>query len=139
MPTTQSELPAIQDVLVKPLTWYNDQRGSLTELVRSDQPEMMVAPIGQIYATTVYPGVVKGWHLHRRQWDRMVCLKGRVLLGLVDGREDSPTHGESMGIVMGDRNHVCVRIPPGVYHGLKSIGVDEALVVNVVSHPYDRD
>ena len=30
-------------------------------------------------------------------------------------------------------------IPPGVFHGLKNIGTDEALVVNVVSLPYDRE
>lgn len=128
----------IEGVVVRPLHWHNDQRGSLTELVRADDPELMVAPIGQVYVTTLYPGVVKGWHLHRHQWDRMSCLVGRVLLGLIDDREDSPTRGATMRLVLGDRNHVLVLVPPGVYHGLKNVGTVEAMVVNVVSAPYDR-
>lgn len=105
--------------------------------MRADDPEMMVVPFGQTYVTTLYPGVVKAWHLHDRQWDRMVCLRGRVLLGLVDGREGSPTLGAQMRVVMGDRNFVVVRIPAGVWHGLKNISVDEAMVLNVVSSPFD--
>lgn len=127
----------IDGVLVQPLTWHNDQRGSLAELVRADDPQMMVVPFGQVYVTTLYPGVVKAWHLHRRQWDRMVCLRGRVLLGLIDGREGSPTQGATMRVVLGDRSFVVVRIPAGVWHGLKNISTEEAMVVNVVSQPYD--
>ena len=128
----------IDGVIVRTLTWHNDQRGSLAELVRADDPEMMVVPIGQVYATTLYPGVVKGWHYHHHQWDRMTCLRGRVLLGLIDDRPESSTFGEQMRIPMGDRSFVCVRIPAGLWHGLKNIGLDEAMVVNVVSAPFDR-
>ena len=129
---------SIAGVVIRPLHWHNDQRGSLSELVRADDAELMVAPIGQVYATTLYPGVVKGWHLHARQWDRMVCLVGRVMLGLVDGREDSPTRDAQLRVVLGDRYHALVLVPPGVYHGLKNIGTAEAMVVNTVSAPYDR-
>lgn len=127
----------IDGVLLRPLHWHSDQRGSLAELLRSDDPEMMAVPFGQAYVTTLYPGVVKGWHLHRRQWDRMVCLRGRVLLGLIDAREGSPTFGAQMRIPMGDRDFVAVRIPAGVWHGLKNISVEEAMVLNLVSHPYN--
>lgn len=127
----------IDGVLIRPLHWHSDQRGSLAELVRADDPELMNVPFGQVYVTTLYPGVVKGWHLHRDQWDRMTCLRGRVMLGLVDERPGSPTEGEQMRIVMGDRNFVVVRVPAGVWHGLKNIAGDEAMVVNVVSHPFN--
>lgn len=133
--------PTIDGVVVQGLTWHSDQRGSLCELVRDDDPVLVGPdrPIRQVYTTTLYPGVVKGWHLHSRQWDRMVCLVGRVMLGLVDGREGSPTKGATMSVVMGDRNPVVVLVPAGVYHGLKNIGVVEAMVVNVVSATYDRE
>ena len=102
----------IDGVLIRPLTWHNDQRGSLAELVRTDDEALMQAPLGQVYVTTLYPGVVKAWHKHARQWDRMTCLRGRVLLGLVDDRADSPTRGESMSIFLGDRNFSLVQFPP---------------------------
>jgi len=129
----------IDGVVIRQLSWHNDQRGSLSELVRADDEELMKAPFGQVYVTTLYPGVVKAWHLHQHQWDRMVCLQGRVLLGLIDSRPDSPTYGAQLRQVMGDREHVLVMIPPGVQHGLKNIGTAEAMVVNVVSQPYDRE
>ncbi len=129
----------IQGVLVKPLTWHNDQRGSLAELVRADDPDLVgdFAGFGQVYVTTLYPGVVKGWHRHAHQWDRIVVLRGRALLGLVDGREDSPTEGATCRLVLGDRNFSVVLVPAGVWHGLKNIGTEEVLVCNVVSQPYD--
>ncbi|MCB9742065.1 MAG: dTDP-4-dehydrorhamnose 3,5-epimerase family protein [Alphaproteobacteria bacterium] len=129
---------AIEGVIVKPLTWHNDQRGSLAELVRADDPALMHQPFGQVYVTTLYPGVVKAWHKHERQWDRMICLRGRVMLGLVDDRPDSPTRGQSMSIVLGDRNFCVVMFPPLLWHGLKNISAEEAMVCNVVSQPYDR-
>jgi dTDP-4-dehydrorhamnose 3,5-epimerase len=132
--------PTIDGVLVKPLVWHNDQRGSLAELVRVDDPDLIgdFAGFGQVYVTTLYPGVVKGWHQHARQWDRMVCLRGRVMLGLVDAREDSPTHGAELRVMLGDRNFSVVLVPAGVWHGLKNIGTEEAMVCNVVSQPYDQ-
>ncbi len=129
----------IADVIVRPLTWHNDQRGSLAELVRADDPELMRAPLGQVYVTTLYPGVVKAWHKHEHQWDRMTCLVGRVLLGLVDDRPESPTFGSSMRIMLGNRNFSLVMFPPGIWHGLKNIGGTEAMVCNVVSTPYDPE
>lgn len=127
----------IDGVLIRPLQWHSDQRGSLAELVRADDAELMSVPFGQVYVTTLYSGVVKGWHLHRDQWDRMTCLRGRVMLGLVDARPGSPTEGEQMRIMMGDRNFVLVRVPAGVWHGLKNIADEEAMVLNVVSHPFN--
>lgn len=128
----------IDGVLIRPLVWHNDQRGSLAELVRDDDPELMVRPIGQVYVTTLYAGVVKAWHRHERQWDRMVCLRGRVLLGMVDDRPDSPTRGQRQQVFLGDRHFALVMIPAGVWHGLKNIGDEEAMVCNVVSAPYDH-
>ena len=129
----------IEGVKIKALHWHNDQRGSLAELVRCDDPELMVVPFGQVYVTTLYPGVVKAWHQHAVQWDRMTCLRGRVMLGLMDARPDSPTYQQSMRIFLGDRNFSVVLIPAGVWHGLKCISTEEAMVCNVVSTPFNRD
>ncbi len=130
--------PRIDGVVVRELRWRADQRGALVELVRADDPELMAAPFGQVYVTTVRPGVVKGWHRHRRQWDRIACVSGHVLLGLVDGRAGSPTEGAAMGLLLGERTPAVVLVPPGVWHGLKNVGESEAFVVNVVSEPHDR-
>jgi dTDP-4-dehydrorhamnose 3,5-epimerase len=129
----------IDGALVQELDWYTDQRGSLSVLLRDDARELLGDRIGQAYVTTVLPGVVKAWHRHALQWDRMVGLSGRVLLVLVDGRDDSPTRGAVFETVLGERHSRLVLIPPGVWHGFKGISAGEAMVLNLPTRAYDRD
>jgi dTDP-4-dehydrorhamnose 3,5-epimerase len=127
---------AIDGVLIQELSWYSDARGSLSVLLRNDQRELLGGTFGQLYVTTVVPGVVKAWHRHKEQWDRMVGLVGRTLLVLVDGRPDSGTRGAQVAEVLGERHPQLVLIPPGVWHGLSNLGAAESLVLNVPTRPY---
>jgi len=99
----------------------------------------MVERFGQVYLTSVYPGVVKAWHMHRRQADNMAVVRGMVRIGLFDAREDSPTRGLTDTFFAGERQPLLVHLPPGVYHGLKGIGPGEALVLNLPTEPYDYE
>lgn len=136
-PTAPIRSTAIDGVRVQELSWYTDQRGSLSVLLRADQPELLGERFGQAYVTTVLPGVVKGWHRHAVQSDRMTGLKGETLLVLLDGRHDSPSRGALVEVVLGERHPRLVLIPPGVWHGLKAIGAGESLVLNLPTHAYD--
>ncbi|GAH80031.1 unnamed protein product, partial [marine sediment metagenome] len=64
----------IEGVIVKKLRVMPDERGFLIELLRSD--EEAFKEFGQVYLTTCYPGVVKGWHYHKKQMDNFICVKG---------------------------------------------------------------
>jgi len=66
--------PLIDGVKVKPLKLIPDERGVLAELVRRD--DSMFTTFGQVYMTTAYPGVVKGWHFHKVQIDNFSCVRG---------------------------------------------------------------
>ena len=135
-PTAPPLPTAIDGALIQPLSWYDDQRGGLSVLLRSDQHELFGERFGQAYVTTVLPGVVKAWHVHQAQWDRMVGLVGRTLLVLVDARPASPTRGATVEVVLAQRQHRMVLIPPGVWHGLKALSTDESLVLNLPDQPY---
>ncbi|HCP45983.1 MAG TPA: dTDP-4-dehydrorhamnose 3,5-epimerase [Deltaproteobacteria bacterium] len=128
---------AIEGVLIQELGWFTDQRGSLSVLLRGDDPDLRGDQFGQAYVTTVLPGVVKAWHCHQAQWDRMVGMVGRTLLVLVDGRAQSSTRGQVVEHVLGDRHPSLVLIPPGVWHGLKAIGASESMVLNLTTTPYN--
>ena len=41
--------------------------------------------------------------------------------------------------MFGERNQGLVVIPPGVYHGWKNIGADEAAIISMPSIAYDSD
>jgi len=62
------------------------------EILRRD--DEMFKGFGQVYMTTAYPGVVKGWHYYKKQYDNMAVVKGTMKIVLCDGREDSPTYRE---------------------------------------------
>ncbi|MBI2870214.1 MAG: dTDP-4-dehydrorhamnose 3,5-epimerase family protein [Candidatus Omnitrophica bacterium] len=127
----------IDGVEVKKLKVLPDGRGRLMEMVRSDDP--FFTSFGQVYMTSVYPGVVKGWHYHKKQVDHFVCVQGMVKVVLYDGRKDSPTSGAVNEFFMGVHQPILLRIPPFVLHGMEGIGDEEALIINVSSELYHYD
>ena len=127
----------IEGVATKRLKVVPDERGHLMECLRND--DELFIKFGQMYMTTTLPGIVKGWHLHRVQWDNVVCVKGMIKLALYDAREGSATHGEVGEFFIGEHNPVLVRIPPGLYHGWKCVSTEEAYIVNAPTEVYVYD
>jgi dTDP-4-dehydrorhamnose 3,5-epimerase len=127
----------IDGVAIKQLRVIPDERGHLMEMLRSD--DEVFERFGQSYVTTTYPGVVKAWHMHRKQDDNIVCVHGMIKLALYDNREGSATKGEVMEMFLGEHRPVLVHIPKEVYHGWKCMGEHEAYVVNMPTELYDYD
>lgn len=125
----------IDGVVVRPLRVIADERGRLMEILRADDPHFV--KFGQVYLTTVYPGVVKAWHYHRNQQDTFAVVKGMLKLVLYDGREGSPTRGLVNELFLGEHNPIFVVVPRLVFHGFKGIGLEETLVINVPTEVYD--
>jgi dTDP-4-dehydrorhamnose 3,5-epimerase len=127
----------IDGVKVKQLRVIPDQRGRLMELLRRD--DEIFEQFGQMYMTTVYPGVVKAWHYHRVQSDNFAAISGTIQIALYDAREGSPTRGEVNVFHAGVHNPILIHVPPLVYHGFKNVGLEEAIVVNCTTEPYNRE
>jgi dTDP-4-dehydrorhamnose 3,5-epimerase len=127
----------IDGVKIKPLKVAPDDRGMLMEMLRSDDPDFQ--KFGQCYITTVYPGVVKAWHFHKKQTDHFVCVSGMAKVGLFDARETSPTKGEAQTVYLGWQNQRLLIIPPGVYHGFTPAGPESASIINIPTELYDYD
>jgi dTDP-4-dehydrorhamnose 3,5-epimerase len=58
---------------------------------------------------------------------------------LYDGRPDSPTKGEINEFFLGEKNPIMVRIPVGVMHGYKTVGVEPSLLINFPTECYNRN
>ena len=125
----------ITGVVVKKLRVIPDERGRLMEILRTDDD--VFEKFGQVYMTTAYPGVVKGWHYHKKQSDNMAVVRGMMKIVLYDGRKESATFGEVNEFFAGEHNPILVHIPPYVYHGFKCISSEEAVVVNTPTDVYD--
>lgn len=126
---------SIDGVRLRTLVPHRDGRGSLTELLRSDWPEF--AGFGQAILTVNEPGVVRGWHWHLRQTDAIVVISGRVLLPLYDGRPWSPTFGTVEAHSADGPRPFVLFVPPGVYHGYKTLSDQPALILNFPDRVYD--
>ena len=124
----------INGVTVKNLKVMPDERGRVMEILRRD--DSFFSGFGQVYLTTAYPGVVKGWHYHKKQTDNMTVVKGMMKIVLYDSRNSSSTKGEINEFFAGEHNPILIQIPPLVYHGFKCIGPEEALVINVLDKLY---
>ena len=125
----------IQGVVIKPLRKIPDERGCIFHMLRDDDPHF--ERFGEIYFSTVYPQVVKGWHLHSRMTLNYAVLQGMIKLVLYDAREDSPTRGELKELYLGEQNYSLVKIPPGIWNGFKGISNQPSLVANCTTVPHD--
>lgn len=127
----------IDGVRVSPLRQITDERGAILHMLRSDSPDF--EQFGEIYFSMVYPGVIKGWHIHDRMTLNYAVPSGAIKLVLYDDREGSSTRGELMEIVTGERSYQLITVPPRVWNGFKGIGATPALVANCATIPHDQD
>jgi dTDP-4-dehydrorhamnose 3,5-epimerase len=127
--------PVIDGVQVIPLHRIPDERGTVFHMLKRTDPHFR--EFGEIYFSSVYPGVVKGWHLHSEMALNYACVFGRIKLVLYDDRDGSPTRGGLMEVFLGEDNYALVVIPPGLWNGFKGMSAPYALVANCATHPHD--
>jgi dTDP-4-dehydrorhamnose 3,5-epimerase len=132
---TEAERGPIDGVSVVPLRQIVDERGAVLHMLRADDPHFR--EFGEVYFSLVYPGIIKGWHLHDRMTLNYAVPVGTVKLVLYDDRDGSATRGRLMEIVTGERSYQLVTVPPGVWNGFKGVGTEPALVANCASIPHD--
>jgi dTDP-4-dehydrorhamnose 3,5-epimerase len=126
----------IEGVAVKKLEVFPDDRGRVMEILRKD--DVLFQGFGQVYMSTTFPGVVKGWHYHKNQKDHICCVSGMIKLAVFDRREDSVTKDELNVFHIGIHSPTLVKIPEGVFHGWKCISEYEACIINTVSEVFNK-
>lgn len=102
-------------------------------------------PPGQVYITTILPGCVKGPHLHMRRDSLFCCVRGEVRITtrrVETGEGQSGAFQEyryetAISGGLPGTQALAVHVPAGTPCELYGLGMDEALVVNVSSEPYD--
>lgn len=127
----------IEGVHIRTLKQIPDERGKVMHMLRRDDP--WFERFGEIYFSTVYPGVIKGWHLHSRMTLNYAVVAGMIKLVLFDDRNTSPTRGELMEIFTGEDNYALITVPPGIWNGFKGIGKTPAIVANCATEPHDPE
>jgi len=127
----------IEGVEIIPLKKICDERGSIMHMLRADSPHF--SKFGEIYFSTVFPGAIKGWHIHKTMTLNYAVVHGMIKLVLYDDRASSKTKGELMELFIGEDNYCLVKIPPLVWNGFKGVGTVESIVANCSTEPHSAD
>ena len=126
--------PDIQGVVLVHLSEAADERGRFVETFRQEWfPE--APPMVQGNRSDSKAGAVRALHYHLHQADYWYVPRGRILVGLHDLRQSSPTNGRSQSFEIGEGNEIAVYIPPGVAHGFQA--VTDATLTYLVDNYYD--
>jgi dTDP-4-dehydrorhamnose 3,5-epimerase len=105
-------------------------------MLRADDPHFL--GFGEVYFSTIYRDVVKGWHRHHEMTLNYACPYGRIKLAMFDDRPNSPTRGRLMELFLGPDSYLLVQIPPGIWNGFKGIGdTPLSIVANCCTHAHD--
>lgn len=101
--------------------FHRDDSGNFTELGRFSGGQyegLQGFEVKQVNVSVVLPGVIKAFHFHENQEDLWyVSPYDRLLVNLIDARQDSPTKGNKMRLILGGGANTLLRIPAGVIHG----------------------
>jgi len=129
----------IDGVRIEPFAVYPDDRGYFLEVRRLGRGLAADFPpeTTQISAALNYPGTIKAFHYHVYQTDLWTPVKGTLQVALADLRRSSTTFGRRNTLYVGALRPWHVRIPPGVAHGYKVIGAEEALLVYLTDRTYN--
>lgn len=124
----------IDGVVVTPLKQILDERGKVMHMLRADS--LLFKQFGEIYFSSVYPGAIKAWHIHKEMTLNYAVPHGRIKFVLYDDRPTSSTCGEVQEFFLGLDNYCLVTVPPLVWNGFKGVGLETAIVANCASIPH---
>lgn len=139
---TYNDKPKIDGVTIVAIKNHVGEDGDLSEVITCTQDgEVEQIPgfkIAQINRTKLYPGAVKGWHLHYSQNDLWHVLpSSHLIVGLWDIRKSSPTAGAVMRVALGGGNNHLLFIPKGVAHGVTNISQQNGEMLYFVDKKFD--
>ena len=128
----------IAGVRIQPIAVYPDDRGYFLEVQRIGLGLAAGFPpaTSQVSAALNYAGTVKAFHFHLHQTDCWTPARGLMQVALVDLRVASPTFGRRNTLYVGPLRPWQILIPPGVGHGYKVIGGQEAMLIYMTDRFY---
>lgn len=118
---------------------FPDDRGFFMEIQRLGQGLAAGFPTErtQVSAAMNYRGTIKAFHFHLHQTDCWTPVSGLFQVVLADLRVGSPTFAARNTMYLGPMRPWQVLIPPGVAHGYKIIGTQDALLVYMTDQFYN--
>lgn len=125
----------IKGVIYQALKKIPDDRGVVWQLMKKS--DEAYSQFGEIYFTSVYHGVIKAWHKHKRMDLNYACIAGAVKVVLYDGRKKSSTGGQVEEYYLSTDCYGLLHIPHGVTNGMMGLGGQLSIVANLATLEHD--
>lgn len=103
-----------------------DERGSFTELVRTDE-------CGQFSISISKPGIVRGNHYHHTKLERFIVVKGKARISF-----SSVINNDSYSFEVDDTDIKIVTIPVGYTHNIENIGDTDMILAIWCNELFDE-
>lgn len=111
-----------------------DNRGTVRHFITNKD----IKDFAECYTTSIYRGIIKGWHGYYTKTLYYCVPIGMIKLVLFDYRKDSPTYQEIQELYLGPENYTRVTIPPGVLSAFQGVGDPLSLAVLVANEIFDE-
>lgn len=122
-----------KEIVIRRLDIKRDARGWLAEILRKENL-CQSHEFGQLFMTVADIDAVKGNHYHTRKHEWFCAIQGEGSI-VVENNET----GERDEIPIGEKNLVCVAVPPNHTHALKNSGGKPLLVLIYISEAYNPE
>jgi dTDP-4-dehydrorhamnose 3,5-epimerase len=130
-----TDRPLIEGVQIREMRSVPKRAGWLVEIFRAEWlPDNFL--VDQVFPVTLFSGTVSAWHTHAETTDRLFASSGMAKVVLYDSRSRSPTFGLLNEFILGERRPGLLIVPPRVFHGVKNIGPDPLVLLNLVDRAY---
>lgn len=114
-----------------------DDRGKILHMLRRHDKNFK--RFGEIYFSYVNPKKIKAWHIHKKMTLNYAAAYGEIKLVLYDDRARSKSKGKIQEIILSNKSHYLVEIPPLVWNGFCSLNNKIAVLANCSDIPHDPD
>ena len=126
-------------IVIKSIKSHKDKRGFFIEIFKLSD-KYTNKKFKQISHSKIKKGVVKGWHIHKKQYQWNYLLKGSINVYLKDLRRNSKTFNKMINFKLSDNKPVIYYFPPYIAHAYIATGKENHMIYGTSGeyNPYEE-
>ena len=126
----------IEGVKILKRSVFKDNRGEVKHIMKPTDDNFKT--FGEVYCSSINPGVVKGWSLHKKMTINYTVVRGSIKFVLFDSRKSSATINQKQEIILDSSNYVSVSVPPLIWNAFQCLGSKKAYVINFTDYSHSE-
>lgn len=126
----------MNDVMLKKLGWFTDQRGLFSRLELLEIPELEITSFA--FSKNFLAGTTRGLHFQKsphEQSKAIICLSGSINDYFLDLRPSSQSFGKWSSVRLTSENPLLLYLPKGFAHGFQTLEAN-TLLLYLFDHPF---